>query len=176
MGKREILEVLFSDGEHARRAITALTGVGFGQEDLGSLGPSEAPQLRSATGGVVLGSLVGALVGCGIAAAVALGSGVGLPVGFVVAAGVATGAVAGIAAATLLRSEMADEDRYITEEVEAGRTRMKVWVTADREVEVMSLLRAHGAVEAGRLGTASTRRVYRPRIVGGSDLPGSRAA
>ncbi|HEX4216560.1 MAG TPA: hypothetical protein VIA06_24855 [Candidatus Dormibacteraeota bacterium] len=172
MGKRETLEVLFTDREHARRAIQALTGAGFRQEDLGSLGPSDAPVLRSAFAGGVLGSLVGATIGGVLATVMALGTGLGLSEGLVLA-GVATGAVAGLAAGVLLRREIADEDRYLAREVDAGRTLLKVWVSADCELEVMAMLRGNGAIEAG---PSAGRRVTRPRIVDGPDVPGSRAA
>lgn len=172
MGKRETLEVLFNDREHARRAVHALTGAGFRQEDLGSMGPTDALPLRNAFGGASLGSLAGAGIGLALTIVMALGTGMRMS-GALVVAGVAAGAVAGIAAGFLLRREIADEDRYLAREIDAGRTLMKVWVPADRELEVMAMLRGNGAIQVDRNRAAGSRR---PRVVRGPSVPGSRAA
>jgi len=166
---------LFERPDDAHHAATALLQAGFPAEHIGYLEPADEQVLKNpakgAAEGIVAGGTSGAVIG-GIlgAAAVGLIPGVGpalvagalVPVVMGVVTGGSTGAVAGGLLGTAASSE---DEPYLMEEIQAGRTLVSVEVPdAAAEAKAAAVLRESGALEVDSLGTTHLHaRLHHPQ-------------
>ena len=177
---------VFPDYPSASRAVSALRRAGFGDDQIGVLGPAEAAAQEKHSGlandpthtrweeGVGIGAAAGGLAGLGFGTAVA--AGLISPIGPVVAGGTLIALVASTGVGATVGTIMGglaglgvpeDDAQFYANEVGAGR--VLVTVRAADSDAAGRILQAEGA--SSRPGATAARRTEATTAVPGNGLP-----
>lgn len=187
---------VFPGYAEARRAVDALRGAGFRDDQIGVLGPTEAEAIREKRSGLAndpththweegagIGAAAGGLAGLGLGAAVA--AGLVSPLGPVVAGGTlvallasaGAGATVGTVVGALAGLGVPEDDaRWLADELEGGNVLVTVRsadADADRAADILHDRATGRRAPSGAAvyGRAARDRVPDDTAVRGNDLP-----